>query len=441
MKKRTVLLSSMLLGVTALSLPLVSALEESKESKRTTSEAVEQAHAALWSKFIDKNGHVIDFVGEIPTPEDCALGKPNLLGWRTPLANGTMSTGNYLATACERARRSGDPVDKSNARLMAQGLLKSASVSDVPGMIVRGFSTDGKSHFPFGSDDQTHPWFYGLYLYWKSDIPSAAEKKAIVDKIKEVAGVLESTSWKCPCDGSFKGTFRGKFGGEGFRDVARYLFMLKVTHEITGDNVWLERYKKALSERPGKRGMTRLEICAAGYGPDIALNKWSQNVYPNWNWIYVGAQASIKHLVEMETDPAIKAQYQAGLTAGAKEALPGIAEFEKFDNNDTKVFGSANWREVYPNWFPQKSPSDAEKIAENPDKKKMGQRRNYESRYMMTPLAAAAMVALAGDPAHRDIIEKAIRHYDYQKIYMGQLFFAEYAYYALPPETKKDEGK
>jgi hypothetical protein len=438
MKKRTVLLSTMLLGVVALSMQSVSAQEESKESKRTTREAVEQAHAVLWSKFVDKHGMVIDFIGEIPTPEDCTLGKPSAIGWRTPLANGTMSAGHYIVAACERARRSGDAIDKNNARLLAQGLLKSASVSDVPGMIVRGFATDGKSHYPLGSDDQTHPWFLGLYTYWKSDIPSAAEKQEIVNKIKEVANVLNSNGWKCPCDGSFKGQNRGCFAGELFRDAARYLFMLRAVYEMTGDEVWLERYKKALSERPGKHGLTRLEICAIGYQPDIARLNWTREWGPHWNWIFVGSQDSLRNLIKMETDPAIKAQYQAGLTANAKEALIGIEDFEKFDNNDTKVFGSANWREVYSKWSPQKNQAEALKVSELADKIKAGERFNYEHRYMNAPLAGAAIVALAEDPAHRDTVEKIIRHYDYSKIYMSRIFFAEYAYYAYP-ENKKTE--
>ena len=405
--------------------------------KRSTLEAVNEAHSALWSKFVDKHGIILDFAGEIPTPEDCAAGRPNAIGWFCPIENGPMFSGLYLPAACERARRSGDPVDKEQARRLAQGLLKCASVSDVPGMIVRGMATDGKSHYPLGSDDQTHPWFLGLYAYWKSGIPAETEKQEIVGKVREVANALEANGWKCPCDGAFKGQFRGQFKGEHFREAARYLFMLKAVHEMTGDAVWLERYKKALTERPGKQGLTRVEICAAGYEPDIALNKWTRKWGPHWTWIFVGSQASLKNLVEMENDAGIKAQFQAGLTVGAKEALGCIAEFDKFDNNDTKVFGSANWRQVYSQWFPQKTQADAAKLSEMADRKIEGERCNYERRFMVAPLASAAIVALAGDPAHRDAIEKVIRHYDYQKLYLSRIFFAECAYYAYPAEKTK----
>ncbi|HRX56060.1 MAG TPA: hypothetical protein P5016_16220 [Verrucomicrobiales bacterium] len=50
-------------------------------SPEQVSAAVEKAHGVLWSKFIGEEGLIHDFVGAIPTPEDCALGRPNAIGW------------------------------------------------------------------------------------------------------------------------------------------------------------------------------------------------------------------------------------------------------------------------------------------------------------------------------------------------------------------------
>jgi hypothetical protein len=81
-----------------------------------TAVAVEKAHAELWGRFVDAHGIIRDFVGETPTPEDCALGRPNAIGWWSPIENGPMFTGMYLPAACERARRSGAAEDQANAR-------------------------------------------------------------------------------------------------------------------------------------------------------------------------------------------------------------------------------------------------------------------------------------------------------------------------------------
>jgi hypothetical protein len=51
---------------------------------------------------------------------------------------------------------------------------------------------------------------------------------------------------------------------------------------------------------------------------------------------------------------------------------------------------------------------------------------------MRHPLAAAAVVALAGEASARPQVLKAIRHYDYAQLNMAEFFFAEVAYYALP---------
>ncbi|MEI7731069.1 MAG: hypothetical protein WCO56_15945 [Verrucomicrobiota bacterium] len=396
---------------------------------RTTIEAVEQAHANLWNKFMDKHGVILDFVGDLSTPEDCSLGKPNAIGWWSPIEDGPMFTGLYLPAACERARRSGAQVDKDNARRLVQGLLKCASVSDVPGMIVRGMGSDGKCHYPLGSDDQTHPWFYGFHAYCLSDLPTAAERQQIAAKMQEVANVLESTGWKCPCDGAFKGDFRGGFQGHLFRDAVRYLFMLRAMYDVTRDNVWLERYRKALAARPPGSDKPRAEICAIGYALDREAIK---GLDEHAQWIYVGSQGSLAKLIAMETDGAILAQYRTGLANNVKHSLVVIEAYQKFDNQDKKVFGSANWRAVYSTWFPQPTQADAKRLSDTGDKAKKGERKEYESRYMRNPLAAAAIIALAGDGTGREAVERAICHYDYSKLNMSIFFFAECAYYALP---------
>ena len=393
--------------------------------------AVESAHAVLWTKLIGADGLIHDFVGEIPTAEDCRLGKPNAIGWWSPIENGPMFTGLYLPAACERARRSGDPVDKKQVHLLVQGLMACASVSDVPGFVARGMGADGTCHYPLGSDDQTHPWFYGLHAYVKSGLPDAVERARVVAKMKEVAGVLEANGWRCPGDGAFKGQFRGGYKGPLFRDAVRYLYLLRAMYDVTGDNVWLERYRKALAERPRESAKTRAEICALGYGADRAA---IANIDVSQLWIYVGSQGALARLIDLETDPALLEHYRMGLAFNAKGALAVIGAFARFDNADTKVFGNANWRQGYPTWFEQKTQEDAQRLSQISDPKVLGTRKNYEARYMKNPLAAAAIIALAKDVGGRAAIADALRHYDYGKLNMAEFFFAECAYYALPVE-------
>lgn len=418
-----------LLTLTALLLISHAALPAADTTPPSTTQAVDQAHTELWRRFVDPHGIIRDFVGELPTPEDCKLGKPNAIGWWSPIENGPMFTGMYLPAVCERARRSGTATDAEQARRLAQGLIKCASVSDVPGFLARGIGTDGTCHYPLSSDDQAHPWFLGLHAYLKSGLPTAAERQQIVAKVKEVANALEATHWRIPCDGAFKGEFRGGFQGHLFRDAVRYLYILRALHEITGDKIWLDRYHTARAERPAPGGKTRAELCAEGYPFDreaIARIDESQL------WIYVGSQYSLSYLIAMETDAALLAFYRTGLTVNATNALPSIKAHATFDNNDKKIFGNANWRKVYSTWFPQPTQADAAKLAKISDNAQRGERKSYEVHYMRNPLAAATLVALLSDGTERALIETALRHYDYTKINMAELFFAECAYYALP---------
>ena len=76
-------------------------------SSADVEKAVDQANAVLWKKFIGADGLIHDYVGEIPTPEDCVQGRPNAIGWWSPIENGPMFTGSYLAAFCERVWREG----------------------------------------------------------------------------------------------------------------------------------------------------------------------------------------------------------------------------------------------------------------------------------------------------------------------------------------------
>lgn len=327
-------------------------------------------------------------------------------------------------------RRSQSAVDAEKARRLAHGLLLCASVSDVPSFIARGVGTDGRCHYPTGSDDQTHPWYLGLHAYLNSGIPEAAEQAKIMQAMSRVADVLNQANWKCPCDGAFQGQSRGAFWGHLFRDAVRYLHLLRVVESVTGNAVWRDRYEKALSEKPKDSTRTRAEICAQGYGID---REAIRNLDDIQLWIYVGSQAALAKLVELESDASIRMLYQAGLAANAKNALGKVAAFSQFDNLDDKKFGHADWRSVYAAWRPQRTQNDAEKLAkEAEDKSKAGRRKDYEAKFMRNPLAAAAILALSGNPTHRPEIERAIAHYDYSTLNMSEFFFAECAYYSLP---------
>lgn len=399
----------------------------------------------MWSRMIKDDGIMLDYTDRdgsitIPTPEECSQSKPNAMGWWTPIENGGFFNGLYLPAVCERYRRTKNDTDKEHARSLAKGLLLLASVSDVPGYIARGVATDGKSHYPAGSDDQTHPWFYGLYFYVKSGIPDTVEREGIIKKMKEVAHALKANRWMSPCDGAFKGQNRGAFSGKSFRDASRLLFIMRAMYEVTEDGSWLSSYREAAREKPYGSTADRVSICAEGAERDLDHIKDLKTQM----WIFAGAQGSLAELARLENDETLRSAYRSGLKKTAKAAAPGIAAYKDFDNGDEPPFRLIAWRDMLnPNYKPQANQNEATATALNQLREvnridrtnQIVPRRDRESYQMREPLAAAFVCALAGGEeaeASRASIEAAIMHYDYAKSYGSLFFFAECAYYAMP---------
>lgn len=388
--------------------------------KRKAQEQADQAVELLRTKFMSKYGFIYDFIGEHPTAQDCLEGRPSAIGWWSPIENAAMFSGLYLPAVCQKAAFTGSPSDRNHARDLARGLLLCGSVSQTPGFISRGVATDGKTFYPVGSDDQTASWFHGLYCYWRSDIPSEEEKKTIQKVLLSTADALEENNWYCPCSKPFEKENRGEFRHHSFLVVPCYLFILRACYDLSGKEIWLTRYKKAVREKIGPKGQTRGEICAGGFKQD---ENWLKNITQVFAWIYVKDQYALRELVRLETNETLRAQYQAGLDRCAEDAFSGMLEYRNFSNEDQKYFGN-NWREGYPGWTKQKDVSEVMRAAGRPGNRKiLGARKGYERRYMTNPLACAAIVALAERPQDRVEILKALGHYDFSKMNLSEFFY------------------
>lgn len=401
--------------------PVKSLTESEYQSiKRKARERTDQAVDLLRTKFMSKYGFIYDFIGEHPTPQDCLDGRPSAIGWWSPIENAAMFSGLYLPAICQKAASTQSQSDREHARDLARGLILCGSVSQTPGFVSRGVATDGKTFYPVGSDDQTASWFHGLYSYWRSDIPSEEEKKAIQKLLLSTVQALEKNNWQCPCSKPFEKENRGEFRNSHFLVVPCYLFILRACYDLSGEEIWLTRYKKAVTEKIGPNGRTRPEICADGFKQD---ENWLKNITSFFAWIYVKDQYALRELVRLETNETLRAQYKAGLNRCAEDAFPGMLQYRLFSNSDEKFFGN-NWRDGYPNWTKQNDLSEVMKVAmRRGDPKILGPRKGYERRYMTNPLACAAIVSLAERPQDRLEILQAIGHYDFSKMNLSEIFY------------------
>ena len=397
------------------------------------SETVDALEKKIWKDFVCEYGFVLDYKGDFPSPQDCLDGRPNYLNWWGPTENAAKFTGLYLASVCQRHMLIPNESDAEKARRLAKGLMLCASVSDVKGFISRGVSSDGRTHYPIGSEDQTLPWIYGMYMYLKSDIPNAAEKGEVKAKIIEVCSALDENGWKCPCDGKFKGQYSGGFSGFRFFNAPCMLFGLRVMWDLTQSDHWRQKYYSALRQADPNTGKSRMEICANGYKFDA---DWLYDIDKNFLWIYVKCQAVLRILYDMEVDPQVRAAYFAGLCSNAKSALKSAGDYKLYDNSANYPFTSADWRRIY-KWRPQESQAEAKKLAmEQLKSYKHGVARKAERNYMTNAMSAVAMLAFSGESKYRKLAEEAISHYDYSKFHLGEIIYASVAYSALKTYVK-----
>jgi hypothetical protein len=399
-------------------------------------ESMGKAHREIWRRFVDPHGILLDFAGLegeviMPTPEDCKEGRINALGWWTPIENGAFFSGLYLDAMCNAWKLAGEEDKKNKARKLAQGLVLLATAGSSPGFVARGLAADGKSHYRIGSDDQTAPWFYGLWKYCKSGIPAEAEKAEIIALMRKVAQALQANGWLVPCDGMAEN--RGEFIGGTFRDASRLLFMLRAMHDLTGEARWLDEYHIRLLEKPEGSDKTRLEICECGMSIEIEGD--AEMAYAMW--IIGGAQASLKALAQMEQNEEIRSGYRNGMRLNGYMALPLVCRYFDFDAGEAGKY-DINWTVMNALWKPQGSVGEAVKLARLQIEiweKSLMPARFHENRYMREPLFAAWIVALSDDRGlaerSKGALAKCLCHYDWSKLYTSLFFIAECAYYEM----------
>jgi len=406
--------------------PLSHAAELTEATQR-----VEQAHSEMWRRFVDKHGVILDFTDldgsvSLPTPEECREGKPNALGWWAPIENGAMFNGLYMDATVNRWRHTKSPADAAEARRLMEGLLFLNSISEVKGFVGRGVSTDGKSHYAMGSNDQTLPWFLGLWRYLEAGLATKQERERIVEKLIETADVIVDLKWAMPAEPPFEK--RGSFAGFSFEGAPRLLFVAKMMHQVTGDAKWDTLYRAALIERGGKDKLTRLEVCERGMVfEDGKPHSWTSGV----------SVASMRALWEMEKEEAVRVALGRGLQASADLAAKSLPLAEKFDPNDPSTF-NMDWRAaMMPLWRPQQTETEAQELSMQQLSifQKASPRRGMESRFVREPAAAAWIVTLAPDAAilrqRAADVERVIVRYDYAKLYYSQFFWVEAAWWRL----------
>ncbi|WP_026994629.1 hypothetical protein [Flectobacillus major] len=393
-------------------------------------QAVENAHSQIWNRYVNKFGLLIDFTslsGEVywPTPEECLESKPNALGWWSPIENGAMFNGLYMDGVIQRWENSKSEKDAEKVRTIARGLMLTASLSNVVGFIGRGVTSDGVSHYPLGSNDQTGGWYYGVWRYLETDLPTPSERKAFESKILTVSQAIIDNKYNLPAEPPFN--FRGSFGTFD-HNCSRLIFSVRAAYLITKDAYWQDLYIKLLFQRGGTLNKSRAEVIEEGleYDPSGKFSTWDESP----------SMGCLRLLWENEDNPEIKEIFRKGLENSATKSLKSLEIAYNYYPNDPTIY-DIDWRKMNKFWEVQTTSDFAVSIG----MKQLDflhtsvRRRVLEERYVREPIFAAWVVSLDPNVAtlkkRKPELERLIQHYDYANLYEVWFFPIEATWWRI----------
>ncbi|MCC7494434.1 MAG: hypothetical protein IT204_18905 [Fimbriimonadaceae bacterium] len=403
----------------------------------TVAAAVDRTNAELWARFIDPRFHTfydhaeLDGTVHLPTAAELAEGRPNAFAWSLPNEDGAFFGGMYLLGLCRRWEQAPSDRTRQQALAIVDGLLRLSEVGQTPGFVARGVAADGVSHAICGSDDQTFPWFCGLHRLLETDLPDPALRERIAARLVAVVTAVHDLGWYFPSDRPGYG-HRGSCRGLEPVAAPRLLFLCRALARLTGDRAWDQRYRAALHEGTDQQGRDRQAICRHGFdwGPVGTPPVYFHNP-PFWtsaSCVYAQAR-----LAEWEDDPALRADYQAGLQAMARKAAPHIARCREH-RSEVGVF-SSDWRWLNQWWTPQPVEAATRPVAERQVNEwhRRNTRDAHEDSTLREPLHAAWIVALAGDDetwaAAAPFVREALLCFDPTKQVTSLCYMAVNAYH------------
>lgn len=408
-----------------------------------------QAFHEMEKRFIHQDtGLPLNYTGLhgevfLPTEDEIRQGKPSLLSWNCPIEDGAYYGGLYLS-AMTNLTKYGHFPSHDAARRVADGLI-TLSESSTAGFIARNAIGPHRLHYAIGSNDQTFPWFYGLWCYARSNLPTASEKARIICALGNTTHALQKLQWKIPSDPLSVG-FRGDYSTRAINDVAKLLFILRAMHELTGDSSWLDDYHQKLYSCPPDCSQTRLELLSngAGFTPYDGRSVFyclrdgedAETVFghpvsilsmPYFTKSMV--DIAMRALHDMETDDNVRIALQKGLQKDAAASVSHITRYQGFNLETAPAF-SPNWRVMNALWHEHHTAAEAHDIAwrqmapwfrECP-------RFPYENSFVREPLFAGYVVALGQGPASKQSLTEQLSplllHYPWSRLHTSTFYVA-----------------
>lgn len=314
---------------------------------------IDMLHKQVWTRFVRMPyGHVLDYADQngntvIPTAEECKNALPNVLGWGVSIENGAFFSGLYLYGLCEKYDKQPGEQLRKEINIIANGLLILCDVADTDGCIVRGVADDGKSHYPFSSEDQFGPWLLGLWRLMRSSSCSETLRRDIAKRMIRSLNGIHAAGWLIPTE--WPGVTRGTYIGRDWRGVTKLLFSAAAACELG----LLERseFDSLAEEKPAGSIYTRYEIVSHGFAPDM-IRDTSLIQF----WIDICAQLCAHALITLDGRRAL--YYRRGCENNGIAVTEFFGEYKKYIAEEDKTL-SYNWRVLLDDVRPWRNADEA----------------------------------------------------------------------------------
>jgi len=228
-------------------------------------------------------------------------------------ADNSLYGGLYLGSLVDAYEVTGDAELKERARQIFEGLWLNATVSGIPGYIVRGTFPDRTYTTNQPSIDQYTGLLYGCWRYYNCSFIAEPEREGVSTIYNDVLTRLESSrrsKWRITVEDGSRDT---RFGWiDLWRPGWVVLSFLRAGYEVTGDPHWLDVYHEEL--------LLRLP-CGADW---MGTKAWMYD-----SWVAIQVAVCLHTLVEQEKDPEILAAYREAFVRLADNCRLQVSDFRE----------------------------------------------------------------------------------------------------------------
>lgn len=206
------------------------------------------------TKLIYDHKHARD-LSHFPTTEEVNRSYPNSCGYSVGMEDGMINGGTMIDACLCRYEKYGDRDVLNLAHDLLSGMLNCVECARTEGFVPRGVTPyDGKTCYVDSSRDQYTMFAFGVHRMFKGGYCTEEEKARIRKALIAVAkraekNVVPETDYDMLRDDGGKTLVNIMWGNTlGNHEYLRLPMIYAATWEASGDNHWLEMYKKYREE-------------------------------------------------------------------------------------------------------------------------------------------------------------------------------------------------